>query len=281
MAQATTNTTSGAGGRPSVSSQRPDLAAKNLMALATGFLLAGSAVLSLMLIKLAIPGFFDATPIWAYGRLRPVAFALLVIGFAGTLTQAVAYYLTPRLSGAPLRNESIATLSGYAYSALVLVGSIWTLVDGPTSGEFAEFPVAIDFLLVGAMLVPAFVVTQTVRDRTEQGMFPSLLFILGAVWWFPALYLVANISAGGGVANLLQTAAASSGFLYMAAPAAAVGASFYVVVKETDKPLFSSGLARGAFWTLAGTGLVAGPARFMAGPAPAWLETISTVMSLG
>ena len=265
----------------SPASMRPDAAAKSLMSLATIFLVAGAAFLSLLLIKLAVPGLFDTTALVSYGRLRPAAFSLMVLGFGGALAQAVAYYLTPRLIGAPLRRERVALLNGYVYSGLVVVGAIWVLVAGGSGGEFAEFPPLVDVGLGLSMLIPALLVTDTLRGRTESGSFVSLLYVLGAVWWYPAVYLVANVDAGGGIATLLQTSVASAGFMMLAFPAAAVGAAFYVAAKETGNPLFSSGLARASFWTLAGTSIAAAPARFMAGPAPAWLETIASVMSLG
>ena len=290
MAQATTTSNLGTSaassnadsdGAGTPASHRPDKAAKNLMSIASMFLVVGGAFLSLLLVKLAIPSLFDSTSLISYGRLRPATFALVVFGFGGTLAHAAAYYLVPRLIGAPLRREGLAALNGYLYSGLVVVGAIWVLINGSSGGVFAEFPVALDIPLTVSMLIPALVVTDTMRDRTEDGSYASLLFVLGAVWWYPALYIVANVDAGGGVATLLQTSVASAGFMTLAFPAAAVGAAFYVVAKETGWPLFSGNLARAAFWTLAGTSLAAAPARYMAGPAPAWLESIATVMSLG
>lgn len=281
MAQATTNSNAESAGSATPATLRPDSAAKTLILLASLFLVAGAAVMSLLLIKLAIPGLFDSTAFLSYGRLRPIAYALLVYGFGGTLTQAVAYYLTPRLIGAPMERESAALLNGFAYSGLVAAGSLSVLLTGATDGEFAEFPVAIDVPLALSMLLTALLVTRTLAHRTEDGMYVSLLYILGAVWWYPALYVAGNVSGASGSAKLLQTSLVSAGLLTMALPAAAIGAAYYVIVKETGNPLYSGGLARAGFWTLAGTALVAGPARFVSGPAPAWLESIAAVMSLG
>jgi cytochrome c oxidase cbb3-type subunit 1 len=251
------------------------------MSLASLFLVIGAADLSLVLLKLAVPGLFDATALISYGHLRPAAFSLIVLGFGGTLAQAAAYYLTPRLIGAPLRSERFATLNGYIYAALVAAGSLWVLMSGPAGGELSEFPTPLAIALGASMLIPAFIVTRTLRHRTEGGSFVTLLYVLGAVWWYPALYIVGIVDVGGGVARLLQTSVVGGGLLTLAFPAAGLGASFYVVAKETGRPLFSGSLARASFWTLAGTTIVAAPVRYMAGPSPAWLESIGTVMSLG
>lgn len=276
MAAATTAHTDSA-----VASRHPDSAAKNLMSLSAIFLVIGALDISLMLLKLAIPGVFDATALLSYGHLRPAAFTMVVLGFGGTLTQAIAYYLTPRLVGAPLRNERIAAVNGYAYTGLVLAGSLWVLVFGPDGGEFAEFPFGLDIAVAMSMLVAAGIVTATIKDRTEPGLFVSLLFVMGSIWWYPGLYITGMLDLGGGVGFMMQMTVTSAAMMTMAFPAAALGASFYVVAKEADVPLYSGGLAKAAFWTLAGTGLVAAPARIMAGPAPAWLETIASIMSLG
>lgn len=274
--------TNGDAGRGDIlTPRRPDTAAYHLMGLSSAFLVAGASLFSLLLIKLAVPGLFDATAAISYGRLRPAAISLLVFGFGGTLTHAIAYYLTPRLVGAPLRRQGIALLNGYGYAGLVGIGALILLLRGPSGGEFGEFPLVLDVLMALSMLLPAVLVTETLRDRTERGMFVSLLYVLGAVWWYPALYIVANVPVPGGVGTMLQTAVASFGYLTMALPAAALGGAFYVVVKEADAPLYSGNIARAAFWTLAGTSLVAAPGRFVSGPAPAWLESIATVMSLG
>ena len=78
-----------------------EIAASGLMLLSCAILLAGAGLLSVMLIKLAVPTLFAETAFLSYGRLRPAALSMLVYGFGGTLTQAIAYYLTPRLTGAP------------------------------------------------------------------------------------------------------------------------------------------------------------------------------------
>ena len=278
LAQATTDTNTETG---RIAGQRPDSSAKNLMWLASAFLVLGVTLMSVLLIKLSVPGLFDSTSFLSYGRLRPATMSLLVYGFGGTLTQAIAYYLTPRLAGASLHNERLARLNGYAYSGVVAAGAIFVALTGSAGDELAEFPLLFDIAMSATLLVPAWLVTRTVLNRTEEGMHVSLLYVLGAVWWYPALYIVGSVGGAVGTANLLQTSFVSAGMLTLALPSAAVGAAFYVAVKETGNPLYSAALARAAFWTLAGTALVATPARFAAGPAPAWLETIAAVMSLG
>ena len=262
-------------------SDHPEIAASGLMVLSCLFLLAGVGLFTLMLIKLAIPTLFADTAFLSYGRLRPAAVSMLVYGFGGTLAQAAAYYLTPRLVGVPLRNQPVALLAGAAYGGLVLIGALVVLFRGPSGPELAEFPPLVDWPLAAVLLVPPMIVTSMIRDRTDEGTYISLLYVIGAVWWFPALHITGSIPGLGNIGSFLQTSLVAGGMLTLALPAAALGAAYYVAVKESGRPLFSGPLARAGFWTLAGTALLATPARFLGGPAPGWTETIAVAASMG
>ena len=260
---------------------RREIAAPGLMLLACLLLVVGAGLLSVMFIKLAVPTLFSDTAFLSYGRLRPAALSMLVYGFGGTLTQAIAYYLTPRLIGAPLRHQTIALLSGTAHAGLVVIGVLVVLFRGPAGSELAEFPPLLDWPLVAASLVPALIVTSMIRERTEQGTYVSLLYIIGAVWWYPALYVTGSIPGLPSIGPFLQASLVAGGMMTLAFPAAALGGAYYVVVKESGRPLFSGPLARAGFWTLAGTALLASPARYLGGPAPDWTETVAVAASMG
>ena len=128
------------GGAPDTGIRAVDreTAASGMMLLSCLLLLAGAGLLSVMLIKLAVPTVFADTAFLSYGRLRPAAVSMLVYGFGGTLTQAAAFYLTPRLVGAPLRHQTFALLSGIGYGALVVIGVLVVLFRGPA--EVVEGP---------------------------------------------------------------------------------------------------------------------------------------------
>ena len=279
MAQENTNT----GGVPDTGSREDhrEIAASGLMFLSCVLLLAGAGLLSLMFIKLAVPTLFADTAFLSYGRLRPAAMSMLVYGFGGTLAQAAAYYLTPRLVGVRLRHQPFALLAGSAYGGLVLVGVLMVLFRGPSGPELAEFPPLLDWPVAATLLVPALLVTSMIKKRTEEGTFVSLLYVVGSVWWYPALYIVGSIPGLGNIGPFLQTSLVAGGTLTLAFPAVALGGAYYVVVKESGRPLFSGPLARAGFWTLAGTALLATPARFLGGPAPDWTETVAVAASMG
>ena len=260
---------------------RRETAASGLLLLSCLLLLAGAGLYCLTLIKLAVPALFPDTAFLTYGRLRPATLSILAYGFGGTFTQAAAYYLTPRLVGARLENQRVALLAGVGYAALVVIGALAILFRGPSGPELAEFPPLLDWPMAVLLLFPVVLVTSMIRNRTEEASYVSLLYIIGAVWWYPALHITASIPGLGGMGPFLQTSLVSGGIWTLAFPAAALGGAYYVLVRESGRPLFSGPLARAGFWTLAGLALLATPARFLGGPAPDWTETIAVASSMG
>ena len=256
-------------------------AAAAMMLIACLFLAAGAALLALLMIKLAVPVLFDAAAPLSYGRLRPAAYNLLVYGAGGALTQAAAYYLLPRLAGAPLRGERAALLNGAVYAGLVTVGSALVMLRGPSGTELSEFPPVIDWLLVAFMLTPALLAADVGRRRTETGSYVTLSYVMAALWWYPVLYAIGSLPGLVGIGTFFQAGLVSAGMLTVAFPAAVLGAAYYTVMRDSGRPLFSGGLARAGFWTLAGAGLLAAPVRYMSGPAPAWMEATATAAAMG
>ena len=256
-------------------------AAAGLMLIACLFLAAGAALAALLMIKLAVPVLFDAAAPLSYGRLRPAAYNLLVYGAGGVLAQAAAYYLLPRLTGAPLRWERAALLNGLAYAGLAAAGTVLVMFRGPSGTELSEFPPVIDWGLAACMLFAALLAVDIGRRRTGGGSYISFYYVLAALWWYPALYVIGSLPGLTGIGTFLQAGLVSGGALTVAFPAAALGAAYFTVVRDSGRPLFSGGLARAGFWTLAGAGLLAAPARYMSGPAPAWMESTTAVAAMG
>ncbi len=273
-------TTAGTSSGPGWAAHR-EPAATGLMAVACFFLVGGAGLMSVALIKLAVPVLFDEQAFLSYGRLRAAAMLTLVYGFGAVLTKAVAYYLTPRLVGTTMPGQKIALMGGLAYAGLVAVGAATVLLRGPSGPEMSEIPPLIAWPMALLLLIPAGVVTMMIRNRTEEATFVSLLYIMGGVWWFPALHIIGTLPGLEGIGPFLQTSLVTGGLLWVAMPAAALGGAYYTLVKESDRPLYSGQLAKAGFWTLAGTGLVATPIRFLGGPAPDWTETVAVTASLG
>ena len=84
-----------------------------------------------------------------------------------------------------------------------------------------------------------------------------------------------------GVGTQLQNTFMVGGLITVALPAAAWGGVYYLIARDTDRPLYSRSLAMAGFWTLLFAGLASGQTRFVSGPGPDWLDTVGAVLSLG
>lgn len=251
------------------------------MLLSLPFAVLGAGLVVLMLIKLSVPGFFDATVMASYGRLRALALNSFVYGFAGLGATGLAYYMTPRLAGTGLAGERLASLGVIAHAAVVAAGLVAVLVGLGDGGELAEFPLIIDILMFAVLLIPPLVVTNTLLQRTERSLYVSLWYALAAAWWLPFIYLVGNLPGIDGVGTLLQSSFLVGSLIGTWLPLAGIGAAYYVIPRATGNPLYSRALAQAGFWSLVGTGLFASVTRHASSAAPDWLDTSAAVFSLG
>jgi len=264
-----------------VLSTNADSAARRAMLASLVFAVIGAAATVLMLIKVSVPGLFDTASIAGYGRMRAIALNSFVYGFGGLASTGLAYYMTPRLAGAALARQRLANLGAAGHTFVVTIGlaSIALGITDPL--ELAEFPLLVDLGLFSSMVIPALIVTATVRARTERTIYVSLWYVLAGVWWLPALYFVGNVPGTTGLGTQLQSSFMVGGLIGAWLPMVGIGAAYYVIPRATDRALFSRPLAQAGFWSLAGTGLFASVTRYGSGAAPDWLETTGTVFSLG
>ncbi len=258
-----------------------DSAARRAMLASLAFAVIGAAATVLMLIKVSVPGLFDTASIAGYGRMRAIALNSFVYGFGGLAATGLAYYMTPRLTGTALVKERLAHIGAATHTFVVAIGlaSITLGITDPL--ELAEFPLLVDFALFVSLVIPASIVTATVKARTERTIYVSLWYVLAGVWWLPALYFVGNVPGTTGLGTQLQSSFMVGGLIGAWLPMVGIGAAYYVVPRATDRALYSRSLAQAGFWSLAGTGLFASVTRYGPGAAPDWLETTGAVFSLG
>jgi cbb3-type cytochrome c oxidase subunit I len=257
-----------------------DSAARRHLIAAVIFLLVGGFFTLLLFVKLAYPSFLGGQAFTTYGRLRPIAISTTVLGFLTLMHLAAIYYLVPRLTGARLWNERLANL-GLWLAVGVNVAATLVLAAGYTDGrEWLEIPWWLDIAVIAMLLVPAAVVTRTMRDRTEEGLFVSLWYFLAGLYWMVGLFVAGNIPNLYGAASQIQSSFFVSGIVELWLVGVGVGTAYYLVPKITENPLFNRQLALIGFWSLAFAGAWVGQSRFIYGPGPEWLETTASAFSL-
>lgn len=257
-----------------------DSAARRHLIASLLFLVVSGLVLLVVYVKLPYPSFLGGSAGTGYGRLRPIAISTGVFGWLTLAHIGAAYYLVPRLTGGRLWNERLANL-GLWLTVAVVGASIGALAAGSTEGRaWAEWPWWLDIAFVAALAVPTLVVTRTLTDRREEGLYVSLWYLVGGLYWVTCLYVVGNLPNLYGTAAQIQSSFFSSGVTELWLLGVGIGTAYYLVPKITGNPLYNRQLAVIGFWSLALAGAWVGQRSHVFGPAPDWLDTSAAVFSL-
>lgn len=260
--------------RPSVA--RPDSAATRFLFTSTAFLGLGATLWLASLVSVRFPGLFPIS----LGRLRPMALIALLLGWLVLGLTAGIFYVLPRLTGAALAGERLATLGLIATVGVVLAGMAIVLLGYGDGREPFALPWWWDVPTLGVLCLPALVVFASLRKRREDSIYPTLWFVSAGALWLPLLYLIGNLPGLRSLGTALADLVFSAGFLNVWALGVATGLAYYVVPKASGQPLANRQLARVGYWSLLFGAVWMGPAQLVAGPAPEWLQGVASVLGL-
>ncbi|MCI0705393.1 MAG: cbb3-type cytochrome c oxidase subunit I, partial [Planctomycetia bacterium] len=155
------------------------------------WLLGGSALALIASIKLHSPYFLTGSPELTFGRVRMAHLQSVGIGWASMSTIAACLWLMCRLSRAELIYPKLLYLAGALWNIGVFLAVFGILFGDGQSVEWLDAPpYAPPFFVAGLGIVVAWVVA-TFRRRRELHIYVTQWYILGAVFWFPWMYLVA------------------------------------------------------------------------------------------
>jgi cytochrome c oxidase cbb3-type subunit 1 len=221
---------------------------------------------------------------WAalgFGRLRPLHLNVINYGWASLAGVGIAFWMLPRLLRTPLRGEYFAIAGVLLWSFGVFCGAVALLAGYSAGLEWLEFPFPIPLLLViagGLMAVP---LLKTLAARKVHHLYVSVWYMGAALFWFPVLYLVANVP---GVHFGVQQAAMNWWFghnvLGLWFTPLGLAAAYYFIPKVLGRPIYSYNLSLLGFWTLAFFYSQVGGHHLIGGPLPSWLITLSIVQSV-
>jgi cbb3-type cytochrome oxidase subunit 1 len=243
------------------------------------FLLIGG---TLQLLSLISVRFADLFPL-SHGRLEPTANLTLMIGFAAISLTGGVYYVLPRLTGAHLRQRSLAGLGLLGMAGLTALGVVAVMFGLGDGSQPFGLPWWLDVPLALVLFVPLLVTLDTVRHRTEEWSFVTLWFVMGGVAWLPLLYLAhlaGELPWASSVTIAYSEVFFSAGFVTMYLITVGSGLVYYTVVKELDVPLASRQLAVVGFWSLGFAAVWWGTAQLLFGPGPTWIAGVSAALGL-
>lgn len=257
---------------------RTDRAAVSHLLISTGFLVVAGLAWLLLLLEARFPASLGG-PL-SYGRLRPMAMLLTLVGWLTIGLIGGIYHVLPRLTAAPLWREQLATLGGWILAALTLLGTVAVAFGFGDGIDPFGIPVWIEVPLVLAMLIPTVVTVATVSRRTESNVFVTLWYVLAGVVWLPWMGMIATLPGLDAVGRTLQGAVATWGLAHAWILGTGTGLAYYALLRSTEKPLASRRLAGAGFWSLMFASAWAGPLQIVYGPAPGWLDAVALLLTL-
>ena len=252
-----------------------------IFAIATLFMVVGSGFGLIASHKLHMPDWLTGSAPLTFGRMRAMHLNAVVYGWLSLGGVGMALWMIPAIFGTPLRLPGLAALGAALWTVGAAAG-VWAIGIGWTDGlEWLEIPWQIDILLAagGACLALPLVVTATKREVHH--IYVTGWYYLGALIWFPVLFLVANIP---GLHVGAQQATVNWWFAHnvlgLWLTPLGVGAAYYFIPRIIGKPIYSYRLSLVGFWALALFYSQVGIHHLIGGPVPTWVVTLSVVQSV-
>ncbi len=251
---------------------------------AIGWLLLSTVFGFITSVKLHHPGFLADCSWLTYGRIAPAYNLTLTYGWASLAGMGVGIWLMSRLCRVSIRYPGFLVFGALLWNLGLVIG-ILCILAGKTSGiEGMEIPrAAAAIMFLGYVLVGLWGAI-LYRFRRKSPVYISVWYLLGAFFWFPWLFGVAQLLNGlpqlQGVMQSVVAAWYSQSILVLWFTAIGLAAAYYLIPKVVNTPIYSYNLATIGFWTFALFGGLTAMVRLSGGPIPAWLATVSIAASL-
>ena len=171
----------------------------------------------------------------------------LIYGWLGNAGLGAVFFITPRLLGRRLADETFATASAALWNIGLLAGLVVLyLPQLAATGALTEFPLPIDGVLLLALLLANVSFWRTLLSALDQVPYVSLWYFGVALMALLGLYGLASLLP---LLNLDATAMALATAFYghaletLCLSGLALGTLYYVIPRATGNPLHSAGLA--------------------------------------
>jgi cytochrome c oxidase cbb3-type subunit 1 len=249
------------------------------------FWLMASTVLGFIAaVKQFAPHFLGTAAFLQVGRLQPAHISALVYGWGIQAGLGIMLWIMARRSGRELtRGKPVLMVAAIFWNIAVTLGLLGILFGANTSMQWLEMPSFVWPILLISFLVFAWpMVSMFCRAFRPEGFMVSTWYILGACFWFPWIFITANVAlhcipGGLGALGAGINAWYVHGLILLFFTPVAIGAAYYFIPKITGHPVASDQLSKAGFWTLAILGGWAGMQQFMGGPLPAWMPAVGAM----
>jgi len=256
------------------------------------FLTSGAAWLAVSIVlgvvasaKVHSPEFLACCSWLTYGRVFPAHINALVYGWGFQAAFAVMIWMMARLSRKECTAAGLILTAGHVWNLAVAMGLIGILSGSSTGMPWMEFPAFVwPVLLVSyfAIVIWSFI---QFRVQPEGHVYISQWYLLGAMVWFPWIYITANTLLfcipGQPLMGAGINAWYKSALIFLFFTPVALGAAYYLAPKVTGRAVYSYSLAKLGFWSLAIIAPWAGMQKLVGAPIPyfmPYLGAAATVM---
>ena len=193
------------------------------------------------------PDFLSSLPCFTYGRLYPLASNAMLFGWGCNAIFAVSLWLIARLSMAPVRDGGILMIAGSFWNFGLTLGMFGILSGDLIPVESLELPgYATPILLIAYALIGAWGV-QAFLSRQKKTVNVSQWYVLGALFWFPWIYMIAQFMVVWfpvrGVVQSIVSHWFNASFLNLWFTPIALAVAYYLIPKILGRPIYSYSLA--------------------------------------
>ena len=234
--------------------------------------------------KMHTPDFMAGWEWFTWGRMRVAHLNAMVFGWANNAIFAVGLWVMARLCRSAVRHSGVILVAGVFWNIGVTIGIFGILRGDMTSVEWLEMPtyvapiLAFSYALIGIWGILCF------RYRQIEHVYVSQWYILAAIFWFPWLYMIAQMMIlwfpARGVVQGITNWWFAHNVLGLWFTPMALGAIYYFMPKVLGRPIHSYYLSILGFWSLALFYNWAGLHHLIGGPVPLWLTSAGTVASI-
>ncbi len=252
-----------------------------VFATATLWLVLGSTFGLIASLKLHLPDWLNGSAALTFGRMRTIHLNLVIYGWLSLGLMGLALWLIPTIFATRLRLPSLA-LAGAVLMNLAVGAGAWAIGVGWTDGlEWLEIPWQIDIFIALAVFLFVIPLLVTAKHRRVKHIYVTGWYYLGAMVWFPVLFIVANIpNLHVGVQQATVNWWFAHNVLGLWLTPLGVGAAYYLLPRIIGKPIYSYSLSLVGFWALALFYSQVGIHHLIGGPVPTWVVTLSIVQSV-
>lgn len=264
-------------------SDKPYSASLNFLICAIVYLVLGMTAGLIAALLMSNPDMIHGIPQLQFGRLRPVHINLVLIGWLSMGYVACMFYIIPVLAGRRgLWSEKLGNWTLLLWN-ITAVGGVLGILNGYTEGrEYAEICGPFDWMVLACLLLVGLNCYMTIFTGTEKKWYVSIWYFMGALFWFPIVYVVGNRSfvQFTGLNDAIAGWFYGHNILGMWFTVGGVGILYYLLPRFSGNPLYSHTLSMIGFWTIGMFYAPTGTHHILQSPVPEWLKAIAVISSV-